>query len=205
MAQYSAPFGWLYCIQHPREPNIKIGMTSTSLEKRLRSANTFSTEPFRILHAKYIAEPYKVEQIFHQIFEPNRVRSDREFFHQDVLPNVIAAFQLLPGVVHPESEFLADGPLRHSLRIYFEHETPARFWQVFNEHFTITNKTYDRVRIGTIRSTLFANGIPDDTDIVVELMREEHFPNKDGTYLGIRSKVVEAIESFAYTAENSLS
>jgi hypothetical protein len=192
MAQYTSAYGWLYCIQHPREPNIKIGMTSTSIEKRLRSANTFSTEPFRILHAKFIREPYKVEQVFHQIFEPNRVCSNREFFHPDILPNVVAAFKLLPGVVHPESEINTDDIYTFGFRFS---DTNEVFWNLFDEHFDVTGRSSDRVRLASIRDTL---GVSEDVDIVVELMKQEHFPSRDGFYIGIRSKVCAAIESFAY-------
>lgn len=197
MSQYNSRFGWLYCVQHPRElENVKIGMTSVSMESRLRSANTFSTEPFRILHAKYIREPYKTEQIFHQIFEPFRVLTNREFFRSEVLPNVIAAFKLLPGIVHPDSEIKQEESLKHDFEIRFSDE-PEKFWDVFENHFIVTGQLYDRVRISTIRSTLFANGVPENTDVVVELMRNEHFPDSDGFYVGIRSVVMQTIESFA--------
>jgi hypothetical protein len=200
MAQYTSVYGWLYCIQHPREPNIKIGMTSTSIEKRLRSANTFSTEPFRILHAKFIREPYKVEQAFHQIFEPSRVRSDREFFHPDILANVIAAFKILPGVVHPESEFKGDDIYTFSFRYS---GTDEEFWDLFNEHFDETGRMSDRVRLSSIRDTLVSKGLSEDVDIVVELMKQEHFPDASGFYIGIRSKICAAIESFAYVSNES--
>lgn len=199
MAQYTSAYGWLYCIQHPRELNIKIGMTSTSIEKRLRSANTFSTEPFRILHAKFIREPYKVEQTFHQIFEPNRVCSNREFFHPDILPNVISAFKLLPGVVHPESEFKCEDIYTFSFRFSGQDDN---FLKLLDEHFDVTHRLSDRTRLTTLRDTLVQQGLSEDVDIVVELMKQDFFPNPDGFYIGIRSKVCATIESFAYLSSD---
>lgn len=196
MSYHSVSYGWIYCIVHPREPqHIKIGMTSRSVETRLRTANTFSTQPFQIIQAKYIEKPFRVEQLFHEIFEPYRIASNREFFNADCLPNVMAAFELIPGVVHPDSKHFS---VRTDFTVHFHDSGAASFEDLFFKHFDETNKQSDRVRLNTIRETLFANGLPEDVDVVEELMRLSIFPERD-IYVGITSKVLQSIESFVYS------
>jgi len=196
MSYHSASFGWIYCIIHPREPeHIKIGMTTRSVESRLRSANTFSTQPFQIAQAKYVERPFQTEQLLHEIFEPYRVTSNREFFRADCLPNVMAAFELVAGVVHPESKYFS---ARSDFTIRFPDSGTKSFENLFDEHFVETGKTSDRVRLQTIRDTLVANGLSIDVDVVEELMRLSIFPERD-FYVGVTSKVLQSIESFKYS------
>lgn len=197
MSYHSASFGWVYCIVHPREPqHIKIGMTTRSVESRLRTANTFSTQPFQIIQAKYIEKPFRVEQLFHEIFEPYRIASNREFFNADCLPNVMAAFELVAGVVHPESKHFS---VRTDFTVRFPEPGVASFENLFFEHFTETSKPSDRVRLNTIRDTLVENGLSEDTDVVEELMRLSIFPERD-FYSGITSKILQSFESFGYSS-----
>lgn len=196
MAYHSASYGWIYCIIHPREPeHIKIGMTTRSVESRLRSANTFSTQPFQIAQAKYVERPFQTEQVLHEIFEPYRVVSNREFFRADCLPNVMAAFELVAGVVHPDSKYFST---RTDFRVRFQEPGEDSFEQLFFDHFQETSKLSDRVRLHTIRDTLIANGLSEDVDVVEELMRLSIFPERD-FYVGITSQVLQSIESFAYS------
>ena len=200
MSYHSVSFGWIYCIVHPREPqHIKIGMTSRSVEARLRTANTFSTQPFQIIQAKYIEKPFRVEQLFHEIFEPYRIASNREFFNADCLPNVMAAFELVPGVVHPDSKYFS---VRTDFTVRFPESGAASFAHLFFKHFDETGKHSDRVRLNTIRETLIANGLPEDVDVVEELMRLSIFPERD-YYVGITSTVLQSIESFRYSSSNN--
>ncbi len=195
MSYHTASYGWIYCIVHPREPqHIKIGMTTRSVESRLRTANTFSTQPFQIVQAKYVEKPFRVEQLFHEIFEPYRIATNREFFNADCLPNVMAAFELISGVVHPDSKHFS---VRTDFTVRFHESGAESFEHLFFEHFQETGKTSDRVRLHTIRDTLVANGLSDDVDVVEELMRLSIFPERD-FYVGITSKVLQSIESFAY-------
>jgi hypothetical protein len=196
MSYHSASFGWIYCIIHPREPeHIKIGMTTRSVESRLRTANTFSTQSFQIAQAKYIQRPFQTEQLLHEIFEPYRVMSNREFFRADCLPNVMAAFQLVPGVVHPESKYFST---RTDFTVHFQEPGEDSFEHLFFEHFEETGKLSDRVRLHTIRDALVANGLSEDVDVVEELMRLSIFPERD-FYVGVTSKVLQSIESFGYS------
>lgn len=193
---HSVAFGWIYCIVHPREPDhLKIGMTSRSIESRLRSANTFSTQPFQIVQARFVEHPYRVEQLLHQIFEPYRVSENREFFRAECLPYVMSAFDLVPGVIHPNSKHLS--VYRYELTIYHDHPSDYTFENLFYEHFTCTGKMSDRVRFDTIRNTLIEHGLPEDTDVFEELLRLEITPEQD-FYVGVTSKVIQSIESFAH-------
>ncbi len=196
---HTVPFGWIYCIVHPREPeHIKIGMTSRSIESRLRSANTFSTQSFQIVQARYVETPYRVEQLLHQIFEPYRVTDNREFFRAECLPHVMSAFDLVPGVIHPNSKHFS--VYRYDLRIRFFESGADSFEELFYEHFKHTGKLSDRVRFDTIRATLIQYGLPDDTDVFEELLRLEIFPEQD-FYIGLTSTVLQTIESFAHVSE----
>jgi hypothetical protein len=194
---HTVPFGWVYCIVHPRESEfIKIGMTSRSVESRLKTANTFSTQPFQIVQARYVENPYRTEQLFHRIFEPYRVSADREFFRAECLPYVMSAFDLVPGVVHPNSKHFST--YRYDFKISFSHlpSSASSFEDLFFAHFEETGKSSDRVRFDTVRATLIDHGLPEDTDVLQEMMRLGIFPERD-FFEGITSTVLRSIESFA--------
>jgi hypothetical protein len=196
---HTVPFGWIYCIVHPREPeHIKIGMTSRSIESRLRSANTFSTQSFQIVQARYVETPYRVEQLLHQIFEPYRVADNREFFRSECLPYVMSAFDLVPGVIHPNSKHFS--VYRYDLRVRFFEFGVDSFEELFFSHFKQTGKLSDRVRFDTIRATLIQHGLPEDTDVFEELLRLEILPEQD-FYIGLMSTALQSIESFAHVPE----
>lgn len=198
---HSVAFGWIYCIVHPREPeHIKIGMTSRSIESRLRSANTFSTQSFQIVQARYVEHPYRVEQLLHQMFEPYRVTENREFFRAECLPYVMSAFDLVPGVVHPNSKHFS--MYRYNMRIDWDGSHEHNFEELFFQHFVCTGKMSDRVRFDTIRSTLIQHGLPEDTDVFEELLRLEITPERD-FYAGVTSNVLQTIESFGYSDASS--
>lgn len=193
---HTVPFGWIYCIVHPREPeHIKIGMTSRSIESRLSSANTFSTLNFQIVQARYVETPYRVEQLLHQIFEPYRVTDKREFFRAECLPYVMSAFDLVPGVIHPNSKHFS--VYRYDFRIRFFESGLDSFEELFFSHFKFTSKLSDRVRFDTVLATLIQHGLPEDTDVFEELLRLEIIPERD-FYVGLTSKVLQSIESFAH-------
>ncbi len=201
MASYhTVPFGWIYCIVHPREPeHIKIGMTSRSIESRLRSANTFSTLNFQIIQARYVEFPYRIEQLLHQIFDPYRVTDNREFFRSECLPYVMSAFDMVPGVIHPNSKHFS--MYRYDFSIRFLESGVDSFEELFFAHFKHTGKLSDRVRFDTIRDTLIQHGLPEDTDVFEELIRIDVFPEQD-FYVGLASNIMVSIESFAHVSDS---
>lgn len=104
----TAEEGWIYCICNFRDrEQVKIGMT-LNMERRLDEANnSFVSEGFYIVIAKFVKEPYRKEQVIHQIFHEHRVNPKREFFNvlqRGVFKKILQVFELLDGRVHPLSK-----------------------------------------------------------------------------------------------------
>lgn len=73
---------------------VKIGLTNTSLEERIRSLDTTSVPlPFECFYAARVRNCREVERLLHDTFLDFRVRSNREFF--EVSPErVVSAIKL---------------------------------------------------------------------------------------------------------------
>jgi hypothetical protein len=104
----TADEGWIYCICNFRDrEQVKIGMT-LNMERRLDEANnSFVSEGFYIVIAKFVTSPYRKEQVIHQIFHEHRVNPKREFFsvlQRGVFKKILQVFDLLDGRVHPLSK-----------------------------------------------------------------------------------------------------
>ena len=74
--------GYLYCMYSPSIRYHKIGMTTRSVEERLREANssTWSIPDFEIKLFKKVRDVESRELTLHKIFDAFRVHSKREFF-----------------------------------------------------------------------------------------------------------------------------
>lgn len=88
---------------------IKIGLTSSSVEKRMLELDTTALPlPFECFYAARVLNPEKVESALHIAFGESRVRARREFFRTDPT-RVVAVLQLLALVDEtPRSEVVAD-------------------------------------------------------------------------------------------------
>ncbi len=73
---------------------VKIGMTTSSIEDRMRSLDTTGVPlPFTCFHAAEVSNAQRVERLLHDAFKDNRVRQRREFFQIDP-ERVLSALQL---------------------------------------------------------------------------------------------------------------
>ncbi len=77
--------GVIYILQNEAMPGyIKIGMTTTSIEQRMRELDSSGVPlPFECYHAALVADVGKVEKLMHDTFADRRVRNRREFFTID--------------------------------------------------------------------------------------------------------------------------
>ena len=80
----------VYCLENPAMPDlVKIGRTQ-DLEQRLKSLDTTSVPwPFVCFVAVEVEDARETEQLLHDVFSDQRVRSNREFFK--VSPERVAA------------------------------------------------------------------------------------------------------------------
>lgn len=63
---------------------LKIGLTTTSVEQRMRELDTTGVPlPFTCFHAAAVNDGRRVEKLLHDAFKDNRVRKRREFFQID--------------------------------------------------------------------------------------------------------------------------
>lgn len=63
---------------------LKIGLTTTSVEQRMRELDTTGVSlPFTCFHAAEVADGRTTERLLHDAFKDNRVRQRREFFQID--------------------------------------------------------------------------------------------------------------------------
>jgi len=63
---------------------LKIGLTTTSVEQRMRELDTTGVPlPFTCFHASEVSDGRKTEKLLHDAFKDNRVRQRREFFQID--------------------------------------------------------------------------------------------------------------------------
>ena len=86
---------------------VKIGLTSGSLEERMRSLDTTSVPlPFECFYAARVKNCREVEKLLHDAFLDHRVRSNREFF--EVSPErVVSAIKLAEVEnVTPQRDFV---------------------------------------------------------------------------------------------------
>lgn len=86
---------------------VKIGMTTNTLEERMRSLDTTSVPlPFECFYAAKVENAREVEQRLHDAFLDQRVRSNREFF--EISPErVVSALKLAElENVTPDRDFV---------------------------------------------------------------------------------------------------
>ena len=75
--------GWVYLLSTRELPDLlKIGMTTRTVEERLREVNgaTGITFPFGVRRCWRVRDPAAAERLIHQSLAVHRVRADREFF-----------------------------------------------------------------------------------------------------------------------------
>ncbi len=99
----------VYCLENPSMPDVvKIGRTQ-DLEQRLKTLDTTGVPlPFICVAAMEVDDAAETEQLLHDVFSDQRVRSNREFF--EVSPErVAAALRLTRGRdVTPISDAVED-------------------------------------------------------------------------------------------------
>lgn len=75
--------GWIYYLSTRGIPDVaKIGMTTRSVEERVREINgaTGVMDPFGVRACWRVNDPPRAERTIHAEFESERIRADREFF-----------------------------------------------------------------------------------------------------------------------------
>jgi hypothetical protein len=75
--------GWVYLLSTRELPDLlKIGMTTRTVEERLREVNgaTGVAFPFGVRRCWRVRDPAAAERLIHQSLAAHRVRADREFF-----------------------------------------------------------------------------------------------------------------------------
>ena len=75
--------GWIYLLSTRELPDLlKIGMTTRTVEERLREINgaTGVAFPFGVRRCWRVSDPGAAERLIHGALDAHRVRSDREFF-----------------------------------------------------------------------------------------------------------------------------
>jgi len=90
---------------------VKIGITRTSVEQRMRDLDTTAMPlPFECFHAAEVIDGAKVEKLLHDGFRDRRVRKRREFFEVD--PEQARSMLLLAQIkdVTPREEVVGDTP-----------------------------------------------------------------------------------------------
>jgi hypothetical protein len=78
--------GYVYILINKAYPNkCKIGMTTSSPEKRLQQINSAGVvNDWELAYTYKCARPYDLEQAIHVVLDDLRFRSDREFFDIDL-------------------------------------------------------------------------------------------------------------------------
>lgn len=222
----TADEGWIYCICNFRDrEQVKIGMT-LNMERRLDEANnSFVSEGFYIVIAKFVKEPYRKEQVIHQIFAEQRVNPKREFFNvlqRGVFKKIMQVFDLLDGRVHPLSKRsltyrnYSTGSLLVQTISTTTNEVPVnnpvskfsdefklfntqRFKDVFQREFQLTNSDNDKTRLDTIDQIMKINDV--HGDVVVHMQGLQKFPvlTKNGhVYTGVIKKSHVTFSDFEY-------
>jgi hypothetical protein len=80
--------GFIYILSTRAQPGfLKIGVTQRTVEVRVKEINSATgvMVPFGIRAVWRVGDAAQVEKAIHALFEPYRVRSDREFFEIDFL------------------------------------------------------------------------------------------------------------------------
>lgn len=73
--------GYVYVMQNERSLDIKVGMTTTSIDQRERELHsTGMAVPLRALFSVIVKQPYEVEKEAHQGLARWRIAENREFF-----------------------------------------------------------------------------------------------------------------------------
>ena len=75
--------GFIYCFSHAVYTPLKLGYTTTSVEKRLSDANScaFALPYYKIECAKMVQNAKEVEKKMHEFFAEYRETDKREFFN----------------------------------------------------------------------------------------------------------------------------
>jgi len=90
--------GWIYWLRNPAFPQMgKLGMTS-DLDKRLKDLYTTGVpDPFTMIFARKVTNPYEKERIMHSLLSDKRYSTRREFF-METDERVKMLFSLCEGV-----------------------------------------------------------------------------------------------------------
>ncbi len=95
--------GWIYLLSTREMPDLlKIGMTTRSVEERLREINgaTGVAFPFGVRRCWRTRDPAYTEQLVHEALAEHRLRADREFFRAsfreaaEIIDDVLGRTQL---------------------------------------------------------------------------------------------------------------
>lgn len=97
--------GWIYWLRNPVFPQMgKLGLTEGNLEVRVNALFTTGVpEPFTIVFARKVANPYEKEKLMHALLSDKRYSTRREFF-EETDERVKMFFSLCEGVWWTRSE-----------------------------------------------------------------------------------------------------
>ena len=143
--------GIVYVLTHPAMPGlVKIGMTSGSIEERMRQLDTTSLPfPFECFYAVLVDDPAAVERAIHDAFDDHRVNRRREFFkispdRPKAIMNLVKKGIVTPGhdvVQEPEDQQALDGARDRRAKLRMSAigvTTGAHLQSVFDESITAT-------------------------------------------------------------------
>jgi hypothetical protein len=102
---------------------VKVGMTTTSIEQRIRELDTTSVPlPFQCYYAAEVNAAISVEKKLHHIFSDKRVRTTREFFRIDA-NQVKSAIQLAElREITPRTDIVSDIQDTQALKAAIQYE-----------------------------------------------------------------------------------
>ena len=95
----SEDHGWIYWLRNPAFPQMgKLGLTEGNLDVRVNALYTTGVpEPFTIVFARKVANPYEKEKLMHALLSDKRYSTRREFF-VETDERVKMLFSLCEGV-----------------------------------------------------------------------------------------------------------
>jgi hypothetical protein len=122
--------GWIYWLRNPAFPQMgKLGLTEGNLDVRVNALYTTGVpEPFTIVFARKVANPYEKEKLMHALLSDKRYSTRREFF-EETDERVKMLFSLCEGVWWGQIEEIEDAtetPVEPPTEIPVEPEAQTR-------------------------------------------------------------------------------
>jgi len=81
-----AHYGWVYILEHPQQPYLKIGFTRMRVADRIKSLEqaTGALPGYKTAYAIFVEKPQKLEALAHKTLRDSRVYPNKEFFDLNI-------------------------------------------------------------------------------------------------------------------------